>query len=691
MSSGLDAVFHPDRIALVGASDKPGKMGATFMRNLAAFTGEVIPVTVSQRAVDGHEAYRTLREVPGQVDLAVVVVPAETVPEVMSDAAAAGVGAAVIISGGFAEVGESGAALQVAAVRAGRAGGVRLIGPNCFGIQNCNSGLNASMAIGTPMPGGDIALATQSGAYGMAIYMLGLEQNVRFSKVYAAGNKADVTDAEILRYLAEDPESSVLCFFLESIDDGRSFFELARRVTQDKPIILAKTGRTEAGARAAISHTAAMTGKPAVWKAAMDQAGVVLVRSGLEMIDAAKMLDWQPILPGPRVAIVTNSGGTGVELADLLSEEGLLVEELSSSLQERLREKLPRYASVRNPVDITPTWSRFAQLYPLCIEELARSGEVDVVIPMLVQRPAMDPDVAGSIRDVAGRLADLGSTVPICVCWVAPREAQPNADLLQSSRIPCFEWPERTARAVGHAWCRAKTAVRRSPAPSLARGAVRSTHLASGIVPPVLAADLVATYGIAVVPQVVCRNEREGVAAAKGLGYPVVVKLMSERVPHKSEAGAVRTGLPDERAVQGAVRDLHALDPNALLLVQAHVAGVEVIVGGFQDDQFGPVVAVGMGGAFVEVLRDVALRIAPIDEPEAREAIRSLRGFPILAGARNRQAISLDAIASTLAGASRLLADAPQVVELDLNPVIATPQGAVAVDVRMVAGSSGGR
>ena len=410
-----------------------------------------MPVTRSAPTVAGRKAYPTLTAVPGDVDLAVVVVPASAVPTVMRDAATKGVAAMVVISGGFAESGPEGLRLQDELIEASRAGGVRVVGPNCFGVQNCDLPLNASLAAGTPRGGGGISLVTQSGAYGMAIHSLGNDEHVRFAKVYAGGNKADISDSEILEYLGDDPASRTLCFFLESLPDGRAFYEAACGITPHKPVILAKTGRSAAGVRAAQSHTAGLAGSERVWRAAFEQAGAILTRSGLEMMDVARALDAQPPPAGRRVAVITNSGGTGVELADLLADEGLEIPELSATLQNELRSMLPPYASPRNPVDITPVWSRFAELYPVLVERLARSGEVDAVVPVLLQRSAADQRVAVGVRDVVARLRADHMPVPVYVCWVAPRTSRPNADLLQQAGVPCFEWPERTARALGHA------------------------------------------------------------------------------------------------------------------------------------------------------------------------------------------------------------------------------------------------
>ena len=433
----LDALFTPRRIALVGASDRAGTLGALLGRNLADYPGELIPVRAGQ----------SLRDVPGLIDLAVVAVPAKAVPGVAADAAAAGVAAMVVLSGGFAETGPDGVALQQELIEA--AGSVRVVGPNCFGLQNCDLPLNASIAAGLPSGGGGISFVSQSGAYGMAIYDLAHDDRARFAKICAPGNTVDVSIAELLAELADDPASRTLCFLLESVGDGRAFVEHARRATPDKPVIVAKTGRSEAGARAAASHTAALAAQESVWRGAFRQAGIVEVRSGQELLDAARALDGQPRPAGDRVAIITNSGGTGVELADLLADEGLTVPALSPALQERIRDMLPAYASPVNPVDVTPIWSRFAELYPALTDILARSGEVDAVIPVLLQRAAMDEATgAALIETVRGLRADRVD-VPVYVCWVAPRRARPQADVLAEAGLPVFDWPARTARAAG--------------------------------------------------------------------------------------------------------------------------------------------------------------------------------------------------------------------------------------------------
>jgi acyl-CoA synthetase (NDP forming) len=684
-SVALAAIFEPRRVAVVGASDKPGKLGTVFMQNLEQFRGEVVPINPGQDEVSGRRAYAQLRDVPDPIDLAVVVVPATAVPAVLADAADAGVRTAIVISGGFAETGEDGRELQDAALRA-TGGRVRVVGPNCFGVLNCHLGLNASIATGTPAAGGDISLVTQSGAYGMAIYTLGVEEQMRFAKVYAAGNKADVQDWEVLEYLADDDETEILCFFLESIERGREFCELASRTSQRKPIIVTRTGRTPAGARAATSHTAALANTTPVWRAALEQAGVVVARTGLEMFDCAKGLSWQPLPRGARVALITSSGGTGVELTDLLADEGLEVPELSPALQARLRELLSGHASPRNPVDITTDWRRFPELYGRCTDLLARSGEVDAVVPVLLQRSALDVNIGAAIRDVTARLRTEGIAIPLYVCWMGAVDAQPTKDLLQAASIPCFEWPARTATALGLAWtyARGRATVRQLPAAG--EPASLGKELPSGLLEPDRAVKLLRAFGVEVAAHATVETPQEAADAAEQLGYPAVVKVIGHEISHKSDVGGVRLGLGDQAEVRRAARELFAIDGAEAVLVQRQLTGIETIVGAYRDEQFGPVVAVGLGGVFVETLGDIAFRLAPLNPPEARAAIESLRAFPILSGARGGPKANLPALADLLVAVSQLIAGVPEVREVDLNPVLASASGAVAVDFRIVVG-----
>src|SRR5215475_7591301 len=688
---GLAAIFEPHRVALVGASDRPGSVGRLLWDNLADFPGEVLPVCPAA-TVGGRAAYADLRDVPGQVDLAVIATPAATVPGIIGAAADKGVRAAVVLSAGFAETGDEGAKLQADAVAAARAGGVRLVGPNCFGVQNADLPLNASIAAGTPRGGGGVTIVTQSGSYGMAVHALGQDEGLRVAKVFAAGNKADITDAELLGYLRRDPDTRVICLLLESITDARRFFTEARQTTPHKPVIAVVGGRTGAGRRAAVSHTAALGTDDAIRDAALRQAGVVRVRTGLQALDAARALASQPVPRGSRIAVVTNSGGTGVELTDLLADEGLTVPELSGPLQDGLRALLPAYGSARNPVDMTPAWQLFTTVYPAAIELLARSGEVDAVVPVLLQRSA-SAEVASVVRDAVGRLRADAVPVPVYVCWVAPRDADQHADLLRDAGVPCFAWPERTARAVGTA---IRCGERMTYAPGAgapagsggpgARPVPRAVFPAQGLLGAVAARELLVGAGIPVIATVRCRSAETAVVAAGRVGYPVVAKVDHPELTHKSDVGGVRLGLDDEASVRAAVADLLGLAEGAGVLLQRQHEGFELLVGGLRDPEFGLVVMAGLGGVLVEAWRDVQMAVAPVGESEAVALLRSLRGAAIFGGLRGSPPVDLDAVAEVIVRVSDLMLGNPGIGELDLNPVLAGVTGCVAVDWRVVVG-----
>ena len=682
----LETLFAPRRVALVGASDRAGSLGQLLVRNLQEYAGEVVQV----------RSGGSLRDVEGHIDLAVVAVPAAAAPAVAAEAAAVGVSAMVVLSGGFAETGPQGASLQRELLAAAASGPpaadghptrVRVIGPNCFGLQNCDLGFNASIAAGLPTGGGGISLVTQSGAYGMAIYDLAHDDHVRFAKVCAPGNTSDVTVTELVGELADDPATRTLCLLVESLPDGRAFAEQARRAARRMPVVVLKTGRSAAGARAAASHTAALASRAAVWRDIVRGSGAVEVRSGAELLDVARALDTQPLPRGDRVGVITNSGGAGVELTDLLADEGLDVPELSPALQERIRELLPPYASAANPVDLTPAWSLFATAYPALIELLARSGEVDAVVPVLLQRAATDPATCTAVAQAVARLRDDGVEVPVYVCWVAPRTARENAATLQTAGVPVIEWPARTARAVAGARvaARAQERVRDDEPDDAARAPLPSPPTDVG--DPLAVRRWLLQAGVDVAPVSLHRTAVGAVDVAQRWfdhGHSdVVVKVA--RAAHRSDSGGVRLGLRDANAVRAAAEAL--LSRGDRLLVMPQLTGAEVVVGSAHDPAFGPVVMAGLGGIWVETLADVAFALAPCTRREARDLLTALRGAPRLLGGRGSPPVDLAALADLVVTVSRLAAASPELAAIDLNPVLATPTGAVAVDWKLTAAS----
>jgi acetyltransferase len=674
------ALFEPRSVALVGASASPGKVGHVVLRNLlATFPGDVHPIHPTEPEILGRACRPSVREVDGPVDLAVVVVPAAATPAVLEDCAAAGVRVAIVIGGGFAEAGPDGRALQDRVVAVGRAAGIRLVGPNCFGVINVHAGLNASIGIGLPEPGG-VSLFSQSGAYGMAAFSRSRDGEIGFAKVIAPGNTVDLDEVDVLRYLRDDDRTRVIAMLLESIRDGAAFVEAARDVTPHKPVIVLKTGRGESGRRAAASHTAALAGDAAVGAAALRQAGVRLVTDGLTLLDVAAALDRQPAPRGGRVAVVTNSGGTGVELADLLEAEGMTVPRLSADLQARLREHLPAHASTENPVDLTVDWERFPAMYGETIRALLDSDEIDALIPVLLQRSALIPEVTDRVIAEVAAGRERGSTIPVHVCWVGPQEAEANRRRLLEAGIPCNPWAARATRTLANARPQpvrpVPTVGEALPAPSGADG--------GGWLPPDETLRLVDGTGVPVVPWRLADTTADALGAARDLGFPVVLKALRQDLLHKTEAGAIRLGLANVAAVRAAIRDLQRdLGPGPFLVQRQADPGVELVIGAVAAPGFGTMVVAGLGGIWVEALGDVAMRLAPFGPDEAASMLDELRGAALLDGGRGRPPVDRARLACLIADVSGFAARAPWLRELDINPLIATRDGVVAVDARI--------
>jgi acyl-CoA synthetase (NDP forming) len=678
------ALFAPRRVALVGASATPGKLGYLFMQNLTApesgFRGEVVAIHPKLTEILDRPAYANISAVPGGIDLAVIVAPPSEIPAIIGDCSAGRVPVAIIISGGFAETGEVGRMLEQRIVATARTGGVRLIGPNCFGVISASAGLNASLGIGMPARGG-IALYTQSGAYGMAAFTQSQENLIGFSRVVACGNKADLDETDVLQVFGEDPETRVIAMLLESIGDGRRFFEAAREIAQRKPIVVLKTGRGEAGRRAAASHTAALATDTAITLSALRQAGIRVVDDGLTLLDLAAALDRQPPLIGRRIAIISNSGGTGVEIADLLETRGLQVPKLSEPLQGAIRPVLPAYGSAANPIDVTTEWRRFPEMYGSSLAALIDSDEVDAVVPVLLQRSALMSEVTDRVIAEVTAARARGSRKPVHVCWVGSEAAENNRRRLLTAGIPCHLWPARTAQVLALSAAVGGSQPRSANARRVARPPIGSD---GGWLSSDLAFALLADAGLPVVPWRLAGSRTEAVAAAETLGMPIVLKAEREGLLHKSDSGGVRLGLITAAAVGEAYDDVaNRLGTTTVLLQRQARPGVELVLGARRDATFGPVVMAGLGGIWVEALGDVALRLAPFDEVEALAMLDELKGRALLTGSRGRPATDRIALASLIARLSQWIAAAPWLEELDANPVIANADGFFVVDVRM--------
>jgi acyl-CoA synthetase (NDP forming) len=680
MSDWGRAAFSPRRVALVGASAEAGKAGRLLLDNLlAGFGGEIVPIHPQARELRGLRAYPSLAMAPGPIDLAVIVTPAAATLSVVADCATARVTVAIVLSGGFAEVGTDGVALEAGLVRAARAGGVRLIGPNCFGLIDVRSRLNASLAMGLPGAGG-VSLFTQSGSYGMAAFSRSEQGAIGFAKVLAAGNKCDLNEVDALRFFGADSDTRVIALVLESLADGAGLVAALREVTPVKPVVILKTGRGSAGQRAAASHTAALAQDFPVASAVLSQAGAILVEDGLTLFDVAAALDSQPPLRGKRIAIISNSGGTGVELADLCEAEGLEVPTLSGPLSAAIAQHLPPHGSALNPVDVTTAWPRFPTMYRESLRALLASDEIDAVVPVLLQRSALDAGVAEAVIEETRAAAARGISKPVHVCWAAPAEGEPLRRKLLAAGLPCHDWAARTARVLA----RCAAPVNDAPPKQGSWLPAPNNVPVDGWLAPDQVFRLLAEWGLPIAPWRLAADAEGAASAAQALGFPCVLKAIRPGLVHKTEVGAVRLGLGDAAAVrEGFAGFERRLGPGSVLVQPQAERGVELMLGAVRDPTFGPLVMCGLGGIWAETLADVALRLAPISPGEALRTLDQLRGRKVLDGLRGAPRVDVVALAQLIGTLSEWVARSPWCLELDINPLIASGNRFTIVDARM--------
>ena len=694
--AAVRSVLEPRSVAVIGASRRAGTIGAAIMQNLIAgeFTGAVYPVNPNAEQIQSLPAYRSIADVPGPVELAVVAVPAEQVAAVSRECAAAGVRALLVISAGFAETGPEGAARQRDLVQVCREAGMRLVGPNCLGVLNTAPGvrLNATFAPPAAVPG-NVGFMSQSGGLGIAIIEAASRLGVGLSSFVSVGNKTDLSGNDFLQYWEEDPGTELALLYLESFGNPRRFSRIARRIATRKPILAVKSGRSVAGARATSSHTGALLSASDVTVDALfEQAGVIRTDTMHELFDVAALMSAQPVPRGDRVAIVTNGGGPGILCADALQAHGVEVAELAADVRARLAEFLPPAAALGNPVDLIASAS--AEDYTRTLQTLIDADACDAIIaifvPPLVTQAS---DVATSIRHVS----ELNPDVTIAGVMMLSEEA-PAELRSERRRVPCYQFPEDAAHAMAlairHGRWRTRAPGRVPEFPGARRveaAAIISRELASGAgwLSPARVAELFDCYGLPLIQTHVVSNATQAVNAAARLGTAVALKASAAGLLHKTDAGGVRLGLHGAKAVRSAAAAIqdavaragHTLD--GLIVQPMAPEGVELIVGVVNDHSFGPVLACGAGGTTAELVKDVAVRITPVTDVDAHEMVRSMRTFPLLDGYRGAQPCNVAAVEDVLLRVSAMVEAHPEIVELDCNPLIVTAEGAVIVDSRV--------
>jgi acetyltransferase len=671
------------------------------MRNLTdgRYTGEVYPVNPKRAQVFGRRAFPSVRAIGRPVDLAVIATPAPTVPDGLADCAEAGVRGAVIISAGFKEVGPEGAERERHVLEQARRAGIRLIGPNCLGVMNPHVGLNATFAA-TSARAGNVGFVSQSGALCTAILDWSIKEQVGFSVFVSVGSMLDVGWGDLIDYLGDDPNTKSIVLYMESIGDARAFLSAAREVALSKPIIVIKPGRTEQASKAAASHTGALTGSDEVLDAAFKRAGVLRVNTIAELFDMVDVLARQPRPAGPRLTIVTNAGGPGVLATDMLITSGGELPPLSDDSMRQLNELLPPHWSHNNPIDVLGDAS--AERYATAAEIAAKDPNSDGLLVVLTPQAMTDP------TETAKRLAPLarGSSKPVLASWMGGGTVAEAEAILNQAGIPNYNYPDAAARAFGYMWKYSSNLNALYETPAMASDQLSSQRArAEQVVNSARAAgrtilneydskQILAAYGIPTVPTQLAFSEDEAVSVAVQMGFPVVLKLFSETITHKSDVGGVVLNLRDPYAVRRAYHAIERAVTEAAghehfqgVSVQPMIDrdGYELILGSSVDSQFGPVLLFGTGGRLVEVFKDRALGLPPLNSTLARRLIEQTKIYSALSrGARGRKPVDLEQLAQCVVAFSQLVAEQRWIKEIDINPLLVSENQMIALDARVI-------
>jgi acetyltransferase len=704
----LAAIFAPKNVALIGATETAGSVGRTLMWNLISnpFGGAVFPINPKRSSVLGVKAYPTIADVPEQVELAVIVTPAPTVPGLIGQCVEAGVKGAIVISAGFKETGPQGAELERQIMEHARRGGMRIIGPNCLGVMSPISGLNATFAATMALPG-KVAFISQSGALCTAVLDWSLTANVGFSHFVSIGSMLDVGWGDLIYYLGDDPNTESIVIYMETIGDARSFLSAARQVANTKPIIVIKPGRTEGAARAAASHTGSLTGSDEVLEIAFRRAGVLRVSSIAELFYMADLFSKQPIPKGNRLTILTNAGGPGVLATDALITNGGQLAHLSDETMKAFDELLPPAWSHNNPVDILGDAS--PDRYARALEIAARDQNSDGMLVILTPQDMTDPTKTAEELVVYEKKLDK----PVLASWMGGESVEAGETVLARANIPSFPYPDTAARMFDYMANYSAILNRLYETPTLAAysldmppDALRAKEIIQRaraenrtILSEHESKQLLAAYHIPTVETIIASSEEQAVDAACRIGYPVVLKLHSETVTHKTDVGGVQLDLGDADAVRSAFKSIadgvkkevgeydESGKPHFLgVTVQPMISleGYELIVGSSIDPQFGPVILFGLGGQLVEVFKDSALGLPPLNTTLVRRMMERTRIYKALHGVRGRKPVDLNELERLIVRFSTLISEQPWIKELDINPLLASPERLLALDARIV-------
>jgi len=687
---GLGAVFRPKSVAIIGASRTPGKVGNVLTRNLreCGFDGKIYPINPKADEILGLRCYPSVLDVPGDVDLAVVAIPAALVLQVAEECGKKGVKTLIVISAGFKETGHDGAMLERRLVEIGVRYGMRIQGPNCLGIIDTSTPLNLSFASAMPKRG-RIGFISQSGALGTAVLDWVIKKGIGFSTFISLGNKADLDEVDFMEAMGEDENTKVILLYLESIENGRRFMEVARRVTRGKPVIVLKGGTSAAGARAAGSHTGALVGRFVAYRTAFNKSRVIMVESVEELFNNAIAFTEQPLPREGGIAIVTNAGGPGILATDFCEKFGVPLARLSRRTRSNLMEKLPPAASIGNPIDILG--DARADRYGFSVEKAFEDENVNAVVVLLTPQAMTESlETAKGIVKVHRRF----DGKPLLAVFMGGGAVEEAADYLKENGVPCFDFPEKAIKTAAALFEYARFVEEPEHPParfedvdrSRVEGIFASVRGDKRIVLlPHEAAEVVRAYGIRTIESKVAMNAEEAVSFAEDLGYPVVLKIVSPDILHKTDVGGVALNLRSAEEVRSAFEGIIRARIYGVMVYRMVPQGKEMIIGMSRDIQFGPLVMFGLGGIYVNFLKDVSFRLAPLSEQEATRMMEETKAFTLLKGIRGERPSDIAALRETILRVGQLVWDFPQIVEMDVNPVIVYEEGdgCIALDVKI--------
>lgn len=692
----LEHFFSPGTIAVIGASREEGKVGHDLLQNLikSGYKGKIYPVNPHADSILGLKAYTSLKEICDEIDLVVVVVPAPHVSKVVDECIDKKVDSIIVISAGFKESGIDGAARERELLRKIKQHSIRMLGPNCLGLIDTQSALNASFAPDMAAEG-NIAFFSQSGALCTSILDWASEECIGFSKFISMGNKADICEIDLIKATEKDTSTKVILGYLEGVKNGTAFLDVAKKTTKNKPMIIVKSGGTTAGAKAASSHTGTLAGSENAFDAAFKQTGILRARTIEELFDYARIFSYQHLPKGPRVAVITNAGGPGIIAADAIERSELEMAAFSKDTIDTLRSFLPSMSNVYNPIDVLGDAK--ADRYKFVIEKVVEDPRVDVVLVILTPQAMTEiAKTADVISEISGRVEKT-----IATSFMGGKRIEDGLKIMCQRKVPNYPFPERAISAIEAMY--RYTLWQKKPETEIKKIDVQKEKVASLFeriqqtgrqnLNEEEAKQVVSAYGFRIPRSILAASETEAVNAAEEIGYPVVLKISSPDILHKSDFGGVIIGVKDSGEVRrhfcGITQKARRLVPGAeikgVLVQQMITGGKEVILGMSRDPQFGPLLMFGLGGIYVEVLKDVAFRIAPVCLHDAEEMIREIRSFLLLKGVRGEKPLDIDAIADGILRLSQLVMDFPTIMEMDINPLIVFPkgEGVIALDARL--------